>query len=148
MPTPPHRSESGVRPSIGRVLVIDDDAMVANSIARSLSGVHMVTVVNSAADGLALLASGRRFDVILCDVMMPGMSGMDLFERLREVAPSEVDRLVFVTGCALVPEVRAFLDRVSNTCLEKPFDIAALQAFVERRVRREFDEQHDATGVG
>ena len=131
----PERKSSGMRRSPGRVLIIDDDVMVARSVERVLSAAHSVTVVHSAADGLARITEGDRYDVILCDVMMPAMSGIELHRQLRAVAPSEADRLVFVTGCALLPEVRAFLDAVPNTCLEKPFDVEALREFVERRVR-------------
>jgi len=130
------------------VLIIDDDVMVARSVERVLSAAHSVTVVHSAAEGLARIAEGSRYDVILCDVMMPTMSGIELHRQLRAVAPSEADRLVFVTGCALLPEVRAFLDAVPNTCLEKPFDAEALREFVERRVRDAHDRGGDESQTG
>jgi CheY-like chemotaxis protein len=148
MPPSPERKSSGMRRSPGRVLIIDDDVMVARSVERVLSTAHSVTVVHSAVEGLARIAEGARFDVILCDVMMPSMSGIELHERLRAVAPSEADRLVFVTGCALLPEVRAFLDAVSNTCLEKPFDVDALREFVERRVRDAHSQESDKSQAG
>jgi CheY-like chemotaxis protein len=144
----PERKSSGLRRSPGRVLIIDDDVMVARSVERVLSAAHSVTVVHSAADGLAHIADGGRYDVILCDVMMPAMSGIELHRQLRAVAPSEADRLVFVTGCALLPEVRAFLDAVPNTCLEKPFDVEALREFVERRVRDAHSHVGDKSQAG
>jgi len=135
--TPPKKTLSGARPAIGRVLVIDDEPMVADAVALVLSDVNTVTVVNRGDEALALIMRGERYDVILCDVMMPVMSGADLHARLTAVAPTEAARMVFVTGCALLPQVRAFLDRIPNTCLEKPFEVDALRAFVERRVRSE-----------
>jgi CheY-like chemotaxis protein len=146
--TLPKRTSSGTLPSIGRVLVIDDEPLVADAVALILSSAHAVTVVNSAEAALALLARGDRYDVILCDVMMPVMSGADLHARLTTVAPSEAARMVFITGCALVPEVRTFLDRVANTCLEKPFDVGALRAFVERRVRAEHEQPSSRSRAG
>jgi CheY-like chemotaxis protein len=144
----PERKSSKLRRSAGRVLIIDDDVMVARSVERVLSAAHSVTVVHSAAEGLARIAEGSRYDVILCDVMMPTMSGIELHRQLRAVAPSEADRLVFVTGCALLPEVRAFLDAVPNTCLEKPFDAEALREFVERRVRDAHELGGDESQTG
>jgi CheY-like chemotaxis protein len=137
---PPKRTLSGTRPIRGRVLVVDDDAFVGDAVALILADAHAVTVVDRAEEALALITRGDRFDVILCDVMMPVMSGADLHARMIAVAPAEAARMVFVTGCALVPEVRAFLDRVPNTCLEKPFEVEALRAFVERRVRAEQEQ--------
>ena len=148
MPPSPARKSSGMRRSPGRVLIIDDDVMVARSVERVLSTAHSVTVVHSAAEGLARITEGARFDVILCDVMMPSMSGIELHTQLRAVAPSEADRLVFVTGCALLPDVRAFLDAVANTCLEKPFDVEALREFVERRVRDAHSQGDDKSQAG
>ena len=80
--------------------------------------------------------------------MMPVMTGAQLHERMAQIAPQEAARIVFVTGCALLPEVRDFLDRVSNTCLEKPIDAHALRAFVSRRIRSQrVPATSDASGA-
>ncbi len=129
------RVASGVQPRPGRILVIDDEEQVARSIARVLSSEHDVTVVTEAMDALARLKSGEQYDVILCDIMMPIMNGAELLAEVAAVIPEEAARIVFVTGGALLPHVREFLDRVPNACLEKPLDIGALRAFVARRVR-------------
>ena len=127
-------SSSGTRQTTGRVLVVDDDPMVARSIALILSA-YSVDIANSGAEALARIAEGWRYDVILCDVMMPSMTGPELFERLVDTAPAAAERVVFMTGCALLPEVRVFLERVASPCLEKPLDIDGLRALVEDRVR-------------
>jgi CheY-like chemotaxis protein len=131
---PPTRDGVLPEPRVGRVLVVDDDPLVADAIALMLSGAHDVTVVHSGQQALALIARGERYDVILCDVMMPVMSGADLHVRLTAVAPSEAERMVFITGCVSMPASRAFLDRVANPCLEKPFDVHVLRALVDARV--------------
>jgi CheY-like chemotaxis protein len=137
---PPTRAVVPREPRVGRVLVVDDEPLVADAVALMLSGAHDVTVVNSGQQALALLTRGERYDVILCDVMMPAMSGADLHARLTEVAPSEAERMVFITGCVLMPAGRAFLDRVANPCLEKPFDVHALRALVDQRVLAKREE--------
>src|SRR5579864_2736704 len=90
--------------SSGRVLVVDDEPRVARSIALALSDAFDVDVAHSGADALELVSQGERYDVILCDVMMPHMTGPELFERLRVVAPAMAEEMVFITGGALLPE--------------------------------------------
>jgi len=108
--------------------------MVARSIALILSA-YSVDIVYSGADALARIGQGWHYDVILCDVMMPSMTGPQMFEQLAVSAPAAAARVVFMTGCALLPELRNFLERVSSPCLEKPLDIDALRALVDDRMR-------------
>ncbi len=117
------------RPIGSDILVIDDEPMVGRAIIRMLSPPHRVVAVGSAAEGLAALAQGH-FDTILCDLMMPGMTGMALHEKLLAEAPSQAARMVFLSGGAFTEEAAAFLDRVPNTRLEKPFSPGQLRAAV------------------
>jgi PAS domain S-box-containing protein len=111
------------------ILVIDDEPLVGRAIVRMLSPPHRVVAVGSAAEGLAALAGGH-FDTILCDLMMPEMTGMALHEKLLAEAPSQAARMVFLSGGAFTEEAAAFLDRVPNTRLEKPFSPGQLRAAV------------------
>jgi CheY-like chemotaxis protein len=116
---------------IGRILIVDDEPLVARAVARVLSPPHEVIAAGSGADALARIAGGDRgFDLVLCDLMMPGMSGMDLHERLRTVAPELARRVVFLTGGAAHPDARAFLERARRPFVEKPFDPPALRRVV------------------
>ncbi len=131
------RPDAAPRQSVARraaVLVVDDDRAVGVAIRRVLRG-HDVTVVASAKDALDLLES-RSFDVILSDLMMPEMSGMELYERLADSRPEDALRMVFVTGGAFTPSATTFLDRVPNERMEKPFDAAALRELVQRFVKK------------
>jgi len=125
---------SGERPTSGRVLVVDDDPMVARAIALILSA-YSVDVVNSGVHALARIAEGWHYDVILCDVMMPSMTGPQMLEELFATAPTAAARVVFMTGCVLMPELQRVLLRFANLCLEKPLDIEGLRALVESRIR-------------
>jgi two-component system cell cycle sensor histidine kinase/response regulator CckA len=111
-------------------MVVDDEPMVARAIARTLSA-HEVTVLQSGAAALARLRQAPGYDVILCDLMMPDLNGMDLHERLLLEAPCACERLVFMTGGAFTPQAREFLERVPNPRVDKPFEPAALRALVE-----------------
>lgn len=126
-PTP----EGAIR---GRVLVIDDEPMVLASFRRILAREHEVTTVGSAEEAQRLLEAGATFDVVLCDLMMPGMSGMDLYERLHADTPDQAERMIFMTGGAFTPRARAFLDQVKNPWFEKPFDVSKLMTLVHHRV--------------
>jgi CheY-like chemotaxis protein len=116
------------------VLVVDDEASIGQVLRFRLRE-HDVTAVTSARAALELLAAGSRFDVILSDLMMPEMSGMQLYAELTRAFPDIVERVVFMTGGAFTATARAFLDRVRNPCLEKPFSVSALRAAIERFVK-------------
>jgi PAS domain S-box-containing protein len=117
-----------------RVLVIDDEPAVGFAVRRVLRD-HEVTVVTTAQHGLDLLAGAKEFDVILSDLMMPGMSGIEFYTALARLHPKMASRVVFVTGGAFTPEANAFLDRVTNERMEKPFDLHQLREMVQKFVK-------------
>ncbi len=118
-----------------RVLVVDDEPMIGSSVRRALGREHDVEAVTSAREALDRIVRGRNYDVVLCDLMMPEMTGMDLYEELRKAAPAEMERLIFLTGGAFTPRARTFLDAVSNQRVEKPFDMKSLRAMIRDRLR-------------
>jgi two-component system, cell cycle sensor histidine kinase and response regulator CckA len=107
-----------------RVLVVEDEEAVAEGLRLLLEHEYDVDVASSGQQALELLLCGKRFDAVLCDLMMPGMSGIQLFEALKLKAPGLEQRLVFMTGGAFTPEAETFLDEISNARVEKPFDFA------------------------
>lgn len=115
----------------GRILVIDDEPMLCTVIDRILGIDHDVTTVTSAKEALGKLG-GERFDLILCDLMMPGMTGMDLHARLQELAPDQTAKLVFMTGGAFTENAQAFLAGLPNESIAKPFKSAKLRELVDR----------------
>jgi PAS domain S-box-containing protein len=119
----------------GRILVVDDEEIVVRSVKRILSKEHDVVALVSAAEALALCAGGEKFDLILCDLMMPDMTGMDLYHELSRVAPEQADRMIFVTGGAFTEKARHFLSETPKEHLEKPFLSANLRAIVQRYLR-------------
>ncbi|TMA17859.1 MAG: PAS domain S-box protein [Deltaproteobacteria bacterium] len=113
-----------------RVLVVDDDPRVGASVHRSLAREHDVQVLSSAHEALRRIQQGERFDVFLCDLMMPELTGMDLHAEVSRVAPDQGSRMIFITGGAFTPAARQFLDTISNPRLEKPFGLEELRAMV------------------
>lgn len=114
-----------------RVLVIDDESQIANTLRELLSVDHDVLAATSAAEAFAALDDERDFDVIFCDLMMPVMSGIELFEQIRAKRPGLERRIVFMTGGAFTRQAAEFLSSVENRCLQKPFSLR----FVEHIVR-------------
>jgi PAS domain S-box-containing protein len=114
------------------VLVVDDEPMICAAVARALRPEHEVTSLTSASEALARIRAGARFDVIVCDMMMPVMTGMDLHEQVHACAPDQARRMIFLTGGAFTPKARGFLDGIDNPRLEKPFDVDHLRAVINR----------------
>ncbi len=119
----------------GRILIVDDEPAVARSTARVLTRDHDVFVENEGARALERLLGEESFDVILCDLAMPGISGADLYETISSTRPELATRFVFLTGGAFSREARAFLDVVPNVSLQKPFSIDSLRKILRDYIR-------------
>ena len=122
-----------LRPTSGpraRVLVVDDEPAMGRALQRTLREHLDVVALTSAREAHALIAGGERFEVILSDVMMPEMSGMDLHHALMRIAPEQAQRMIFVTGGAFTAAAHEFLDRVPNPRIEKPVEATNLLAMV------------------
>ena len=107
-------------PSRVRVLVVDDEPNIARRLADILADQEVV-VVTSGREAIARLRE-ERFDAVFCDLMMPDVSGVQVFEDLTRRDAGLASRLIFMTAGAFTPNARALLDRVPNPRLDKPFD--------------------------
>jgi signal transduction histidine kinase/ligand-binding sensor domain-containing protein/ActR/RegA family two-component response regulator len=112
----------------GRLMIIDDEPLLTTALTRMLAPEHEVVAFTRARQALERLRAGERFELILCDLMMPEMTGMELHETLAREAPELAGRMVFITGGAFTEAARAFLDTTPLPCLEKPFEPEALRA--------------------
>ena len=120
-------------PTRRRILVIDDEPALLRVLSSLLGRAHDVLVASGGDEALELLERDDQFDLVLCDLMMSGKSGIDVFEEVRRAHPNLAHRFVFMTGGAFTPRARSFLESVSNECIEKPFDGHALLDLVARR---------------
>lgn len=110
-----------------RVLVVDEEPMVCEAVALGLLDDCDVVSTTRATEALALLVAGEVFDVVLCDLALPEMSGAELYcAALRDV-PESVGRFVFLTGGGVTSRTRAFLDSVKRPCVTKPVEIGDLR---------------------
>jgi CheY-like chemotaxis protein len=111
-----------------RLLIVDDELRLARSLAALLS-FHDVEIASNVEDALALIEK-KPFDCILCDLMMPTLSGMDLHAELARRGAGDEDRMIFMTGGAFTARAREFIAKVSNPVLEKPFSADAVETLV------------------
>jgi PAS domain S-box-containing protein len=132
-PTPPRGSDAPPPPGArrARVLVVDDEMPIANTLRELLSLEHDVVAVTSGREALDIVHREGDFDVILCDLMMPEMSGIDLYERLRHARPGLERRVVFMTGGAFTTRAAAFLASVDNRRIEKPFSLKVVERIAQ-----------------
>jgi CheY-like chemotaxis protein/two-component sensor histidine kinase len=134
----PHAVQSGAKKR-ANVLIVDDEEAVCKVVARGLSRHHDVMSFTRAEDAVARLDAaaleGEPVDVLVCDLMMPEVSGIDLYRQIAKKSPELARRMVFLTGGAYTPAAREFLDRVANPRIEKPFELANLLAIIAGLVR-------------
>ena len=118
-----------------RVLVIDDEPMMARAVQRLLDAEHDVVTTSDPLGAVEQVRAGARFDAILCDLMMPVMNGMEVYEEIVRVAEEQARRMVFMTGGAFTPRFVRFLESVENPRIEKPLEHAALREILRTHLR-------------
>jgi CheY-like chemotaxis protein len=101
-------------------------------LSRLLADEFDVRVATSGREALELLLGDEAFDVILCDLLMPGMNGMDLHRELASRSPGYESRIVFMTGGAFTARAAEFLESMDQPRLEKPFDLEHVRRVVRR----------------
>jgi PAS domain S-box-containing protein len=110
-----------------RVLVVDDEQFLLECLADAVSSWGCdVTPCSLAAEAIQKL-QGDTYDLIVSDIRMPGLSGIQLFEWIQEQQPGMAKRILFTTGDSFDPETRAFLERSTLPHLGKPFDLKKLK---------------------
>ena len=113
-----------------KALVVDDEADIAETIRELLEREGFDVTV--AADGAAALRAVDReeYDVVLSDLRMPGVTGPEMYARLKEIRPNLLSRIAFVTGDTLGSSMDGFLRESGRPVLEKPFTRAGVRCLV------------------
>jgi CheY-like chemotaxis protein len=117
-------------PSRIRILVIDDEPSIVSTMERLLSP-HHVEVARSGREAITAL-SNHDYDLAFCDLIMPDLTGMDVYTHLKTYRAGKEVCLVFMTGGAFTERARRFLATVPNEVLEKPFSLRAIEDIVAR----------------
>ncbi len=130
----PPSADTVVQNVRGRVLIVDDEAPLRLVMQRLLTA-HQVVTAASGKEALAILEQDRAFDLILCDLMMPGVTGMDVHQWLVSRDPVLARRVVFITGGAFGPVAADYLTDAGNLKLEKPFGKNEFRELVSGRIR-------------
>lgn len=125
------------QPSPYRALLVDDEPVIRHALRRFFQ--RQGWIVDDAENGgqaltLLLAEGGPHYDVIISDLRMPNISGMDLYERLAAERPALLARLILSTGDSVSPEASEFLRRSACPVLNKPFELAELRAMVGRLI--------------
>jgi CheY-like chemotaxis protein len=116
------------------VAVVDDEPGVRRAIRRILATEHDVEEFESARVLAERIATGARYDAILCDLMMPDMTGMELHGVLQRAGSPQAAAMIFMTGGTFTTEAQAFLNDIANVRLEKPFEARSLRALIRGRI--------------
>lgn len=112
-----------------RVLLVDDEPNILRAYKRTL-GAHDIEMACDGAVALAAIRASDDFDLVVCDITMPEMNGMQLFEHVRSERPLLAERFVFATAGSTQVHIEEFLARVPNRVLEKPFELRVLRELV------------------
>lgn len=142
-PSDPRPAAPAATPSDGaarpRALLVDDEPVIRQALRRFF--VRMGWDVDEAEDGTEALrhllgeggnAPAREYQVIISDLRMPGVSGIELHARLAAARPELLDRLILSTGDSVSSEASDFLRHSSCPVLNKPFELAELRALLAR----------------
>ena len=113
------------------ILVVEDEPAVAELLSHVLSGEGRI--IDSAADGQEALdmVGKKRYDRIIMDLRMPGLSGQEVYRHIRDADPALARKIIFVTGDTVRSEAREFLQETGNPVLSKPFDLSELRRLVQ-----------------
>jgi CheY-like chemotaxis protein len=120
-----------------RIMVVDDEPAICQLLKHALTkDGHNVETVDGASIALARLER-ERYDLILLDIQMVGMDGIELYKRMGEIAVSLQRRVVFITGDTMTPTTQNFLKEAKARCISKPFDVEQLKKDIRQILLRE-----------
>jgi PAS domain S-box-containing protein len=120
----------------GRFLIVDDEPQICEAMRRALELEHRLEIATSGAAAQELLGQDQQFDGIICDLMMPRISGMELYDWLSQRYPGLAEGMIFITGGTFTPRARAFLRRINNPRFEKPLEMQVLRTLLRERMDR------------
>jgi CheY-like chemotaxis protein len=119
-----------------RLLVVDDEPMLGQTLRLAFQEQYDVVVTQAGGEALDRLQGDKAYDLVLCDLMMPGISGIRVWEEVRLQHPELLPKFVFMTGGAFTDVARDFLERYEGMRLEKPFTVHQVEQLLEQMLDR------------
>ncbi|MBL8914533.1 MAG: hybrid sensor histidine kinase/response regulator [Archangium sp.] len=116
-----------------RILVVDDEPAILRALERMLARTHELTLARNGKEALALLGAGLEYDMVLCDLMMPDVSGIEIWQQL---SPAQQSKCVFMTGGTFTDDAERFVREKSVPIVEKPFTASTLEGLLKRSQSR------------
>jgi two-component system, NtrC family, sensor kinase len=127
----PTRSSAPAPAMRPRFLVVDDEPNITKLLSRVFDKSYDVITLNLGRQAVDVLCEqGSHFDMILCDLMMPGTDGSDLYAEVTAQRPDYAGRFIFMTGGAFTAKSRDFLEASRAPVIAKPFDLLEIQRMV------------------
>jgi len=120
----------------GRILIVDDEPPFCRMAARAFGTEHEVVTLTDSSEALRRLRAGERFDVVVADLEMPVLTGMELHAEIARVDPGLAERMLFVTGGAFTPLAAEFAARHAGRMIEKPLPAEALRTAIAEVLER------------
>jgi CheY-like chemotaxis protein len=119
-----------------RILVIDDEPSIRELLEKSLSRAgHSVDVITDAASTMEIIDANTTYDVIISDVRMPGMNGLELYTNIVRKMPAMANRIIFITGDVMGADIKAFISSNNIPYLTKPFRLNSLEEMIDNILR-------------
>jgi len=118
-----------------KILVIDDEEGIRMTLKMILEKLGcQVSTAGDVGEGMLLLDKDK-YDLILCDIKMPGISGIEFYDIILQRYPEYTRKIVFLTGDVVSAETKKFLERTRRPTLKKPFSIQELKEFIKRGMK-------------
>lgn len=115
----------------GKTLVVDDEQIIQYLLSQLLTGQgYEVDTVSSSYEALDMVRK-RKYDLILSDIKMPGINGMELYYEIKKFDKALSKRMIFITGAILDDDIQDFIHTNRATCIDKPFDINHIRKIVD-----------------
>jgi CheY-like chemotaxis protein len=113
-----------------KILVVDDEPEIRRGLKRILGSKHEVAFSTNGAEALGRFVAGERYDIVLCDILMPEMTGIELLAELERRFPEQAGRVVFMTGGATSESARVFIEEKGARVVSKPFSPRDIESTV------------------
>jgi CheY-like chemotaxis protein len=115
-----------------RILVIDDEPSIRQLLEKSLSRAgYSVDVITDASSTVEIIDAHTIYDVIISDIRMPGMNGLELYTHIVRKMPAMANRIIFITGDVMGADIKAFISSNKIPYLAKPFKLKALEEMID-----------------